>query len=92
MGNAASIYRTLIRAARSFPVRPVGRKIEYNCREVFEVYRGETDTQLIAALEEDAAAALRVIRWCESLPPVRGPGVSTCTAARSTFEHSFLLS
>ncbi len=52
-------------------MKPVRRKIAYNCREVFEIYRDETDPDLIKDLRDDGAAALRVISWLKSLPPVR---------------------
>lgn len=78
MDTPASIYRSLIRAARSFPVAPVGRKIEYNCREIFEIYRGETDSEVIRELKEDSAAALRVIGWLKQLPPVGSLSADTC--------------
>ena len=70
MRTALKLYRSLIRAARLLSVKPVGRKIAYNCREVFEIYRDETDPDLIKDLRADGAAALRVISWLNSLPPV----------------------
>lgn len=58
-------------------MKPVGRKIAYNCREVFEIYRDETDPGLIKDLRDDGAAALRVISWLKSLPPVRSKSYMT---------------
>ena len=70
MSSGSALYRSLIRAARSLSVRPVGRKIEYNCREVFDIYRFESDPDTIRDLEEDGAAALRLISWLKALPSV----------------------
>lgn len=70
MCNDLALYRALIRAARSLSVKPVGRKIAYNCREVFEIYRFETDPDTIRKLREDGKAVLRVISWLQGLPSV----------------------
>ncbi len=68
--SALKLYRDLLRAARSFPVRPVGRKIEYNCRELFDLYRKETRVEELNSLHGDAEAALRLIAWMRALPQV----------------------
>jgi Complex 1 protein (LYR family) len=68
--SSINLYRQLLKAANAFPVRPVGRKIAYNCRELFDWYRPETRPEELRRLHEDAEAALRVIDWMRALPKV----------------------
>ena len=61
------LFRRLARAAVAIPSRPVGRKVLFNLRELFLLYRHERDSSVLATLREDAAAALRVLTWLRSL-------------------------
>lgn len=71
MGTAAlGLYRTLLRDARKFPVGPVSRKLEYNYREMFELYRDEKSTEKISELMQAGKAALRILHWLKCLPEV----------------------
>ena len=67
---ALSLYRQLLREARNFPARPVGRKMAFNVREMYELHRAEASSSRLAELRDDAEAALRVIRWLKALPKV----------------------
>lgn len=49
-------------------MRPVGRKIAYNCRELFNWYRNESRPEELIRLRCDGEAALRVIGWMRQLP------------------------
>jgi len=73
------LYRRLARAALRFPVRPVGRKVAYNVRELFVLHRSERDPAVLASLHEDGAAALRVLDWLKSLAQVRLRGCGCCS-------------
>jgi Complex 1 protein (LYR family) len=80
--SSKQLYRQLLRAAKDFPVQPVGRKIAYNCRELFDWYRREKRKEELQSLHGDAHAALRVIGWMRTLPEV----------VRVTSLHTYLLS
>lgn len=80
--SSIQLYRQLFRAAKAFPVQPVGRKIAYNCRELFDWYRQESRPEELQSLHEDAHAALRVISWMRTLPEV----------VQITSLHTYLLS
>ena len=67
---ALSLYRQLLREARSFPARPVGRKVAFNVREMYELHRADAGPLRLAELRGDAEAALRVVRWLKALPKV----------------------
>ncbi|KAJ0397446.1 hypothetical protein P43SY_006545 [Pythium insidiosum] len=56
-----AFYRDVVRAARAFPDRSVGRKLQFNVREVLRLRREETDAAAIASHLADGARALRVI-------------------------------
>lgn len=64
------LFRRLARAAVAIPSRPVGRKVLFNLRELFLLYRHERDPAVLDTLREDAAAALRVLTWLRSLAEV----------------------
>lgn len=70
MSKSLHLYRQLLREAKHFPVAPVGRKIAFNTREVFEIHRGESQTAEIERLHAGGQAALRVIAWLKLLPQV----------------------
>ena len=42
----------------------------YNYKEMFELYRHETDPSRLDSLREDSEASLRVLRWLKELPKV----------------------
>ena len=78
------LFRRLARAAVAIPSRPVGRKVLFNLRELFLLYRHERDPSVLATLREDAAAALRVLTWLRSLaevllPPLPNSSCITCS-------------
>ena len=70
MKESLRLYRELLRAARSFPVRPVARKLESNIKEVVQAFVDEKDVDKVCALHEDGYAALRVIAFLRGLPHV----------------------
>ena len=70
MCRSLYLYRQLLREASHFPVAPVGRKIAFNVREVFEIYRDEQHPAVIERLHGDGLAGLRVIAWLKLLPQV----------------------
>jgi len=71
MAVSLHLYRQVLREATHFRPRPVGRKIAFNTREVFEARRDERFPAAIERMHGDAQAALRVIAWLKALPPVR---------------------
>ncbi len=73
MAVSLHLYRQLLREATHLRPCPVGRKIVFNTREVFEARREEQDPAAIERMHGDAQAALRVIAWLKALPPVRAP-------------------
>ena len=68
--SSTRLYRRLLRDARKFPVKPIRRKLAYNYREMFDLYREESDPQKIGQLLEDGEAAIRVLKWVRGLPQV----------------------
>ena len=71
MAVSLHLYRQILREATHFRPCPVGRKIAFNTREVFEARREERDLAAIERMHGDAQAALRVIAWLKALPSVR---------------------
>jgi hypothetical protein len=69
--TSLALYRKLVRSASQFPVKPVGRKVLHNIREVFEVHREEKKHNKIFHLQGNAEAALRVLAFLRHLPEVR---------------------
>ena len=78
MAVSLHLYRQILRAATSLKPSPVGRKIAFNTREVFEARREESDHAAVERMHGDAQAALRVMAWLKALPSVRA------TAARGS--------
>ncbi len=70
MKESLRVYRDLLRAARSFPVQPVARKLESNIKEVSGAFLDERDPDKVYGLHEDGRAALRVIAFLKGLPQV----------------------
>jgi hypothetical protein len=68
--RAINLYRKLLRDARTFPVPPVRRKLEYNYREMFDLHRAEPCSAKQEELIDDGEAALRVLKWMRLLPSV----------------------
>ncbi|GLD94832.1 hypothetical protein PINS_up003457 [Pythium insidiosum] len=56
-----AFYRDALRAARAFPDRSVGRKLQFNVREALRLRRHERDAAAIARHLADGAVALRVV-------------------------------
>ena len=65
-----SVYRSILREAAKVKVLPVRKKICYNCRELFDLYRAEKDPLSIQRLRDNGAAAVRVMVWLNQLPEV----------------------
>ena len=70
MKESLRLYRELLRAARSFPVPPVARKLESNIKEAVQAFVDEKDVDKVCAMHEDGYAALRVIAFLRGLPQV----------------------
>ena len=67
------LYRRILREARTFPVGPVRRKVVYNARELFELYKKEDSTEKLRELAEGGESAIRVIAWLKQVPKVYLP-------------------
>ena len=80
--SVLGVYRRLVREARTFPIGPVGRKIQYNVRQLFEHHKEERRPEHLERLREDCEAALRIIAWLRCLPEV------CCTRPSHPFTHS----
>lgn len=70
MSSSRALYRQILREASKLQVGPVAKKIRYNTREVFDLYRHETNTDVFEKLRADGAAAVRVITWLRQLSQV----------------------
>ena len=68
MTQSLRLYRDLVRTAARLPVGPVQRKLRYNTRQLFDLYRSEQSPTLLAQLHQDAEAAIVVIEWFNNLP------------------------
>jgi len=68
--NSIQLYRKLLRDARKFPLPPIRRKLEHNYREMFDLHKTETCSSKQEELLGDGEAALRVLHWLKTLPPV----------------------
>lgn len=55
-----ALYRSVLRQARAFPERSVGRKLQYNARELIRLRRDETNQPKCARLVTQGYEALRV--------------------------------
>lgn len=70
--RSVHLYRAVLRAVARLPVEPVRRKLRWNARQLWALNSHTTDPETVQALHEDAAAAVRVLRWLSRLPQVRG--------------------
>ena len=70
MSRSIQLYRALIAAADEISVGPVQRKLKYNIRELFDLYKPVKSPDQIAQLHKDAEAAIQVIQWFKHLPEV----------------------
>lgn len=70
--SAIRLYRSLLREIRGLREAPLRRKLRYNARQLWEAHREERDPQALAALQGEAAAAVRVVRWLQALPKASG--------------------
>lgn len=68
MTNSLHLYRELHRTAAKLPVAPVRRKLKYNIRQLFDLYRAEQPSGQLAELHRDAKAGVEVIQWFNRLP------------------------
>lgn len=70
MSESLQLYRKLLRAVNDIPVKPIQRKLIYNIRQLFDLYRlPQPDTEL-NQLHRDAEAAIQVLKWFRNLPQV----------------------
>lgn len=67
MQDSRRLYRKLLRTATKLRVGPVQRKLKYNIRQVFDLYRLEDSPSHLAQLHKDAKAAVLVIEWFHTL-------------------------
>ena len=70
MPTSKAVYRSILREAAKLTIEPVRRKICFNTREVFDLYRAESNLVSIEKLQSDGAAAIRLIAWLNQLPEV----------------------
>lgn len=68
MQESRRAYRELLKTAAKLPVGPVQRKLKYNFRQLFDLYRSEDSPHQLAQLHKDAKAAVLVIQWFTTLP------------------------
>ena len=68
MPDSRRLYRELLKTAARLPVGPVQRKLKYNIRQLFDLYRSEDSPTHLARLHKDAEAAVLVIEWFNTLP------------------------
>ena len=71
MSKSLQLYRTLLRAVNAVPVRPIQRKLTYNIRQLFDLYRVPQPGTDLNKLHQDAEAATQVLRWFSKLPQVK---------------------
>lgn len=70
MSQSIHLYRDLFRNAARLPVGPVQRKLKYNIRQLFDLYRADQPSGQLAELHRDCEAAIHVIQWFIHLPKV----------------------
>ena len=80
--SGTRLYRRLLRDIRKFPVKPIRRKLAYNYREMFDLYREESDPQKLGQLLENGEAAIRILKWVRGLPQVLFVTVITAAGSR----------
>ena len=68
------LYRLFLRHTRQISATPVQRKLRYNARQIWAFYSDVRDPETLSTLHEEAKAAVRVLRFLEALPQVRGGG------------------
>ncbi|KAL0026445.1 hypothetical protein WJX79_010345 [Trebouxia sp. C0005] len=68
MSQSIHLYRDLFRNAARLPVGPVQRKLKYNIRQLFDLYRADQPSGQLAELHRDCEAAIHVIQWFIHLP------------------------
>ena len=66
------LYRLFLRHTRQISATPVQRKLRYNARQIWAFYSDVRDPETLSTLHEEAKAAVRVLRFLEALPQVRG--------------------
>ena len=64
-----ALYASILRAARPLP-GPVYRKVAANARHIFDLHRATPPGPRLQQLEEDGAAAVRVLAWLGGLQQV----------------------
>ncbi|KAI9592176.1 hypothetical protein BDF19DRAFT_452583 [Syncephalis fuscata] len=59
--QAIALYRAALRTCDTFPIPSLRSKLKYNVRDLFDLYRHETEPKRIATLIENGQADLRVL-------------------------------
>ena len=65
------LYRLFLRHTAQISATPVQRKLRYNAHQIWAFYREVRDPETLSTLHEEARAAVRVLRFLETLPQVR---------------------
>ncbi|OWY99990.1 hypothetical protein PHMEG_00028915 [Phytophthora megakarya] len=66
-----ALYRDVLRVARDFPDRSMGRKLQYNARELLRLRQHEHSATRIQTHLEEARDALSVYRVLQKDPKLR---------------------
>ncbi|KAG3112005.1 hypothetical protein PI124_g8818 [Phytophthora idaei] len=63
-----ALYRDVLRVARDFPERSIGRKLQYNARELLRLRQRESNAARIQTHLEEGRDALRVYQVLQNDP------------------------
>lgn len=63
-----ALYRDVLRVAKDFPDRSIGRKLQYNARELLRLRRRESNAARIQTHLEEGRDALRVYQVLQNDP------------------------
>lgn len=66
-----NLFRSLLKAAKRFPIQPVQNKFRSNIRTTFILHRSETQPKRIAELYEAGEATIHLLNWLNRLPKVK---------------------
>lgn len=70
MSESLRLYRILHRAINQLPVAPIQKKLRYNTRQLFDLYRSPQTTADLQQLHSDTRAAIEILTWFRKLPQV----------------------
>lgn len=62
------LYRELLRVARAFPERSMGKKLQYNTRELIRLRRNEASAAKIQQFVQEGYDTLRMYQTLQSEP------------------------